>query len=90
MADFECNKDKSVENAQQHSVLFLTRDVLTVRFIFRGNPIRIVAQDSDATGNPMNKNVDRKNKPIDDVEIVDDLLPSPEELSFKGETMKLQ
>ncbi len=37
----------------------------------------------------MNKKIEYKEGPIDSVEIVDDFLPSPEQLAFKDDTVKV-
>jgi len=38
---------------------------------------------------PMNKKIDNTDGPIDVVEVVDDFLPSPEQLAFKDDTVKV-
>ena len=64
--------------------------IVTVRFTYRKDVIRIFGA---ATGERVSESMSAKRKysegPIDEVEVVEDFLPSPDELAFKEDTVKV-
>ncbi len=64
--------------------------VLTVRFTHRGEVSESSAPDTGEGGRPsMKKKIVYRNEPLGRVRVVRDFLPSPEELAFKEDTVKV-
>ena len=64
--------------------------ILTVRFTYRGDIIRIFGAGYWRKGKKyMKKKIKYTNEPMDNVRVISDFLPSPEQLAFKQETVKV-
>lgn len=68
----------------------LDEGILTVRFTYRNKKIRILARDIGARVKRfMKSKIQYEDGPIEEVQVVADFLPSPEELAFRDETIKV-
>jgi len=64
--------------------------IMTVRFTYRENKIRIIGAGYWRKGKKfMKKKIKYTDEPIGKVKVISDFLPSPEELALKDETVKV-
>jgi uncharacterized DUF497 family protein/predicted DNA binding CopG/RHH family protein len=85
-------KDESHSQTEERFYCFgeVNGGILTVRFTYRSSVIRILALVTGAKERPfMSAKIKYTNEPLGDVKVIADFLPSPAELAFNEEGVKV-
>jgi uncharacterized DUF497 family protein len=82
--------EHSVDEKRYYCLGKVSGGILTVRFTYCSNKIRIFGDRYWRKGKKfMKKKIEYTDEPIGSVRVVSDFLPSPEELALKDETIKV-